>query len=58
VGGVEWLASCPRCFTSEKRTLVTHGRRLGGPQNWSGREEGKNHLSLPGYEPQIIKPVA
>jgi hypothetical protein len=34
-------------------------RRLGGPQNRSGRAgEEKNSQPLPGLEPQIIQPVA
>jgi hypothetical protein len=35
------------------------GRRLGGPQNRSGRSgEEKNSQPLPGLEPPIIQPVA
>jgi hypothetical protein len=34
-------------------------RRLGGPQNLSGRDGGeKNSQPLPGLEPPIIQPVA
>ena len=47
--GGKWLTSCPGCFTARKELL---NRRLGGPQNLSGRfGEEKNLLPLQEFEP-------
>jgi len=49
----EWSTSCTGCFTSGK------GPRLGGPQSQYGcLREAKNFLTLPGFEPRVIHPVA
>jgi hypothetical protein len=46
-------------YPQGKSPWYPFGRRLGGPQNRSGRGgEEKNSQPLPGLEPPIIQPVA
>jgi hypothetical protein len=56
----EWSASPPGRFThQEKSPWYPLDRKLGGPQNRSGRGgEEKNLWLLPGLEPPIIQAVA
>jgi hypothetical protein len=48
----------PAVYRQGKSFWYTLDRRLGGPQNRSGRGEQKNSQPLPGLEPPIIQPVA
>jgi hypothetical protein len=46
-------------YPQEKSPWYPLDRRLGGPQNWSGRGSGEqNSQPLPGLEPTIVQPVA
>jgi hypothetical protein len=55
VDGGEWSASCPDRFIPGGYPLV--GRRLGGPQNLSGRcGVEKNVFPSPGIEPRPCSP--
>jgi hypothetical protein len=56
-----WVVSfTPRpLYPQGKRPWYPLDRRMGGPQNWSGRGgEEKNSSPLPGLEPPIIQPIA
>jgi hypothetical protein len=49
----------PAALPQGKNPSYPLDRRLGRPQNWSGRgSEKKNSQPLPGIEPLIIQPVA
>jgi hypothetical protein len=49
--GGEWSASRPGCFTPREKPPLLTVRRLGGPQNRSGRSgEEKNSQPPPGIE--------
>jgi hypothetical protein len=53
----EWLTTHP-CLFSLGKTRYLLKRRLGGPQNQSGRfGEEKYRLPLPGFEPRTVQPV-
>jgi hypothetical protein len=50
-----WSTPCPGRFTPGKETWYPLYRRLGGPQDWSGRVR-KISPSL-GFDPRIVQPV-
>jgi hypothetical protein len=49
--GVEWSSSRPGRFIPRE---IGPGRRLGGPQNQSGRCGKEKNLTMPGIEPVAI----
>jgi len=56
--GSEW-SSCTGYFTTEKEPWYPLNIRLGGPLSLSGHFGKEKHFfSMPGFEPQIIQPVA
>jgi hypothetical protein len=49
----------PVALPSGKELRYPLDRRLGGPQNRSGRgDEEKSSQPLPGFEPPMVQPVA
>jgi hypothetical protein len=59
LGGGEWSASCPCCFTcGERAPQYSLDRRLGGPQSQSGHYKvEKNLLPLLGIELSYQAPI-
>jgi hypothetical protein len=55
---VEWLTSRLGRFTPKKEHRYSLNSRLGGPRSRSERFGEKNFLTLPGFKPRTVQPVA
>ena len=56
--GGEWSTSRPYRFTPSKGSRYKLNTRLNGLEIWSGLRFREKGLPLPGFEPQIIQPLA
>jgi hypothetical protein len=57
--GGERSTSCTGCYTPKKEPLHPLRMRLDGSHSQSGCfGVHENHLPLPGFEPQIVQPIA